>query len=179
MGVREITEKELQLLRKSSRDWFNLDIASRIRTTHVILVSEGKWTVTFVVSRSLYTYYKDLEAEPPPINIGTRLGLLMKNKFRFDVESIDLLGEFLTVSIILTEKGEQTALRGRNVPKSGIRTFSSNISKDQVVMLKNAKQDILGLGRSLMDLKSFKKLKPPEIAIKTILDRGWYIRKGN
>ncbi|MHA1313507.1 MAG: NIP7 pre-PUA domain-containing protein [Candidatus Helarchaeota archaeon] len=179
MIIREIHDAERLRMQEIVKKQFKKDLTNLLEQDDVLLVREGKWKEVYLTSRCLLEFLENIRNDNVPRHVGIRIGRFRRDSFRFDVESLDVIARLSMPRVVLLEKGEQTALYGRNIPKSGIKTPLPELNKNAFVLLENEQGDVLGLGKMLKDPKSFMAALPKEIMIEVILDRGWYIRKGH
>ena len=67
----------------------------------------------------------------------------------------------------------------RDIYCKSIISIKKGISREDKVLVTNASNDYLGLGKILLPISDFgDPKKKDEVAIKNIIDLGWYLRKG-
>jgi len=113
------------------------------------------------------------------MHFGSLIGTINKNsQFIYHFDSLDLIINITPQRIFVDEKGEQTTLYGRNLTKKMIENIISPIRADQKIIINNKHNDILGLGKFLMNQSKFEKAGKNQVVIKNLMDKGWYLRKG-
>lgn len=147
----------------------------------ILVVRNGR-NEAYAVSKSVYSLFGKVRRKRMPYSLGLFIGILRKKGGRFDV-SLELLSwlrrrGFVERVVTLTDEGEQHALYGRDLLKSSVAAVPSDLARGDMLLLVNGGGEVLALGKALCDYASTQEAEPTQRVVKTVKDKGWYLRKG-
>jgi len=141
-------------------------------------VRPGKKKEYFIVPPQNFKIFKDLEKKISPFFLGLPLGSSINNQFKLNIAVLDIISKFSKKTIIVTGKGEQTALYGRNIPKKFLKKVNFPAKKSDYAIITNKEKEAVAIGKFLINSEETPKFEPNQIIIKVLSDLGWYIREG-
>lgn len=100
-----------------------------------------------------------------PYSVGLYIGEIKGGRFFLGLEGASLIAPHTTKRVIVNENAEQLFLYGRDVFYNSIVDFSACKRGDRCLIV-NTKSELLGIGKVEKDM------------VKNLMDRGWYLRKG-
>lgn len=175
---RFIAPSEEKFIQKDISSKFGPSIFENIKKKYQLIVAEGKLKSVFLVPLQIVEIFNQIKEKESPSFIGIHFGDLLKNQFKFQITALEFISEHTKKYVILTGKGEQTALYGRNIPLKLIKKVETRIKKDEFVILRNELKESIALGKFLNDSEDLSKItNPNKIIIKIIMDLGEYLRK--
>ena len=176
---RFITSEEEDLIRQNIDSKFGEGIFDKIKNDSQLIVAIGNWKEIFLISPKLGEIFEKLRGIINPYFLGLYIGDISKNQFKIQINGFVLISQYTNRFVVVTNKGEQTALYGRNIPISLIIKIEMQAKKGDFVIIKNQLNESLALGKFLIDSDKISKINNPnKVIIKIISDLGWYIRKG-
>jgi len=105
-----------------------------------------------------------------PFSAGLFLGEMKGKDFMPSIALLDWISERSGKKIFLNKKASWLFLCGRDVFGEGI--LRGKASKNELVLVQNELDENLGYGKVIDDLS-----KKNKVVIKTILDKGYFLRK--
>lgn len=175
---RYISPTEEKIIQKDIDSKFGGNIFKNIQNNYHLMVAEGKWKNIFLVPHHIVDFFKVIKDKVSPNFLGIHFGDLLKKQFKIQIAGIESISEYTKKYIIVTGKGEQTALYGRNIPLALIKKVDTRIKKDEFVIIRNELNESIALGRFLIDSDNLSNIRNPNrIIIKILLDLGEYLRK--
>jgi len=147
----------------------------------VLLSTIAKRRELFLISKEQYEIYERLKSKGrDPYFIGIFVGMVrVEERIRYR-PSLDLFEKLFKVSrrnaVIVTEKSMENVLYGKDVLLEGIIDTINPIGKYPLVI--STRMEPIALGITLRDPKRWKGLEPKTVVIKTIMDKGRYLRSG-
>lgn len=173
---RKATMEEVSKIRETLREWTGRDVYREITSRKVVIVGEGKINEIFLVPIEVYDILNRTKNIRMPYYLGLFFGEI-DGEFKISLEGLWLISRYSKEKgIIVSEKGEQLFLYGRDVLEESIIEVGSSVRAGKKVIVFNKFYEPLGLG--VMVKRSDKRTGKPKVIIKNILDRGWYLRKG-
>ena len=157
---------------------FNLKSEDIIENKEIIALNYINNKDIFLISPSklkLIKFLPSKEIKHFSILIGN---INKKKQFNYQFETLELIKNFTNKKILVDSKGEQTTLYGRNVTKKMIKKSFSPLKSGKKNIIINEYDEVLGLGKSLINQNQFDETEEKKIVIKVLLDKGWYLRKG-
>jgi ribosome biogenesis protein Nip4 len=143
-----------------------------------IVIATGKRAEVFLVPQMVLEVFTETQGKRNPYCLGIYIGDLVHGEFLLGIEGATLCSPYTTRKVKVSDKGEQTVLYGRDIRRSQIRGFPPIIRKGEKVLVINALDETIAIGKALVDGEEFSVLPKENVAVKNILDRGWYLRKG-
>ncbi|NVM02086.1 MAG: hypothetical protein HWN67_07100, partial [Candidatus Helarchaeota archaeon] len=173
-----ISPSEERFIQKDINSKFGSKIYEKVKNNYQLIVAEGKWKSIFLVPPQIIEIFNKIKGKDTPIFIGIHFGDLLKNQFKIQIAALELISDYTKKYVILTGKGEQTALYGRNIPLALIKKVEPRIKKDEFVIVRNELKESIALGKFLIDSENLSKItNRNKIIIKIIMDLGEYLRK--
>lgn len=162
--MRELSEKELKVLRKALKFFNSLDFLDSFR----LLALEKE---VFAVSPELYEFLKQKNLE---CTAGVKIGEIGK-RLRLTLEGSFWLVKNDKRKVWVNERGEMLFLYGRDIFAGSI-VKTGKFKENEVVFVCNKHGDILGIGRSRFGSEEIRKIREDRVAIENLVDRGAYLR---
>ncbi|MDK2876842.1 MAG: ribosome subunit biosis protein [Archaeoglobaceae archaeon] len=162
--MRELSERELKVLRKAINFYNSFDFLSNFK----ILAREKE---LFAVSKDLHEFLSQRELE---CIAGVKIGEIGK-RLRLTLEGSFWLMKNEKKKVWVNEHGEMLFLYGRDIFAGSI-TKVGEFDENEVVFVCNEFGDILGIGRSRFKSSIVKELPKDRVFIENLVDRGAYIR---
>lgn len=178
LQFREINTEEYDVIKEQLISSLKFRDFERIITPFKIIVAEGNWKEILFVSDRMFKTFQDFKDFRNPYFMGFNFGDIAKGKFKISLEGITFISEYIEEKTILSSSGEKKVLYGRNLTKKDLRSFPSQIQKNDMSILINEDQEVLALGKYLVDKEEIENLEGNQIILKNIMDKGWYLRKG-
>jgi 60S ribosome subunit biogenesis protein NIP7 len=100
-----------------------------------------------------------------PYSVGLYIGEVKRGRFFLSLEGAYLLAPHTNKKVIVDDKAEQLVLYGRDVFSKSVVDFSA-CERGTRCLIMNNKGEPLGIGMVGKDV------------IENLMDRGWYLRKG-
>ncbi|MFQ5814906.1 MAG: PUA domain-containing protein [Candidatus Hydrothermarchaeaceae archaeon] len=100
-----------------------------------------------------------------PYSVGLYIGEVKRGRFFLGLEGAYLFASHTDKKIVVDDNAEQLVLYGRDVFSKSVVDFSACGHGDRCLMV-NTKGEPLGIGRVETGM------------VKNLMDRGWYLRKG-
>lgn len=171
MKVRKAKRNEIELVLKELSKFRNV---KEIFSGKFLLVEENKWKEFFLAGKKILkicNIFKDVHFA------GFFIGETKRNKFKISLELAYEISKLTNDrKVTINEKASQLFLYRRDILNNSIVDFDEKIRKGDIVIVCNEEGDCLGIGRAVIDGREFGKGK--KLAIRNIIDRGWYLRKG-
>ncbi|MHA1231329.1 MAG: NIP7 pre-PUA domain-containing protein [Candidatus Helarchaeota archaeon] len=185
---RNIDASEFRILRNHF-DYFGKQILDRISKNKHFVVGHGKRKEIFLISKCLYEIYTKLKKFRSPYYLGLFLGTIVKNKFIYSLNSLQILNKYSNKKIITNYRGEIQFIYGNDLYSKHILKIPINFKKYDKILVVNSRNELLGLGMTLYPIlksisqddtmtKKNDKITKQNIKIKNLIDIGWYLRKG-
>jgi len=134
----------------------------------------------YLVSNELLKMIEKLNEKDDIVIGGLYFGFIKKGRFFLSLESVEFLYKNNIFrdfkKLYINGKGEKSILYGNNLLKNMIINRPSNLYKNDFLLIFNDLNEIIALGRSLIDNESIKKRKPNDIVVINLVDKGIYLR---
>ena len=178
-SIKKLTKLEYEFISEKILHDFNVNFDELIRNEHILIKIQEKYKAqVYLVEKSDLEFIRDL-----PISEIKHFGILIASFFRetfsYNFEFLDLIAPLTKRKIIVNSKGEQTTLYGRNPTKKMLKKSYFDFKSGDTLIILNTIEEILGLGRSIVNKKKLNTMDERKVIIKNINDKGWYLRKGN
>lgn len=114
-------------------------------------------------------------------SVGLYFGFIKKNMFYLSLEGAEFLHrekifpEFQ--ELILNIKGEKSYLYGNNISRNMIEKIPQKLKKNNILLVLNNLNEIIGISQSQCDEKIIHTLKPKDFVAINMSDKGKYLRK--
>jgi 60S ribosome subunit biogenesis protein NIP7 len=162
MRFRKLSKGGKKVLRSAGEDL--LADTERLLKNRVLVVSIGGRKEVFAANRETYEVLQRLEVDP--YFVGLYLGEIKNGRFLLGLEGGGLLAASCRKRIKVDEAVEQLVLYGRDVFINSIHEAYPGMRKGDRCLILNRRGEFLAVGRVEGKI------------IKNLLDRGWYLRKG-
>ena len=143
-----------------------------------IILATGKRIELFLVTDELISVFTKIQGKRNPYCLGVYFGDLLNNELLLSIEGATLCSPHTNQKVVVSDKGEQAVLYGRDIQRSFVRKFPLLIVRSQKVIITNDLGEVLALGSALVSGEEFNGAPENSLIVKNIIDRGWYLRKG-
>ena len=147
--------------------------AAKLFEGNIILARNNRVEI-FKVSDELLKIYKLLREYREPYCFSNFIGEATK-KFRISLMAIHEYVKLGKRIVRINEKAEQLFLYGRDVFSSSIVSHTNDFDEGDYVMVCNDKGEALGVGQAMAPAQIINELGD-FIAVKNLMDLGWYLR---
>lgn len=154
---------------------------SKEKMMFVIDTNEGNRNPNiFLISKYLTETLKIISKKDQIYSGGLYFGFFKGGKLLISLEGAEFLykkGIFLKESIlIVNDDAEKAILYGNKISKKMLLEFPK-ISRKQLYIVLNSRNEVIALAKLLIDLTNLEKLKPTDIIAINLVDKGYYLRK--
>jgi ribosome biogenesis protein Nip4 len=163
---RDPLPEEWRVLRVFERE-FRVSLP-RVLKGRRLIVSEGRRREVSAVSRGAWRTLCILRK--PPYYAGLTLGEVVGGKFLLGLEGAHLIAPFTDRWIQVNERAEQLVLYGRDVFSKSVIGAGTELKKGDRCLILNPQGETIAIGEIRGDGE--------KIRSTNLLDRGWYLRKG-
>jgi len=175
---REPTKTEAEIIRDSLLYWVEKDNLQLINEKYHFVIGEGNWKEVFITNRITSAFIKN-KKHISPYSIGLGIGEIKSNKLLLSLSGGYFISAFTDKRAIINPEAEQLFLYMRDIYCKSIISIKEGLAKEDKVLVANTSNDYLGLGKILLPISDFENPKKgDDVAIKNIIDLGWYLRKG-
>jgi ribosome biogenesis protein Nip4 len=175
---REPTKTEIEIIRNSLLYWVDKEKLAQINETHHFIIGEGNWKEVFITNSATMAIVMNRK-NITPYSTGLGIGEIKKNDLLLSLSGGYFISEYSNKKAIISPESEQLFLYMRDIHCKSIISINEELSIEDKVLIANSYNDYLGLGKIVIPISDFKKTdNEDEIAIKNIIDLGWYLRKG-
>ncbi len=143
-----------------------------------VVIATGKRVEIFLVSKELMTAFTNIQRKRNPYCLGVYFGDLLNNELLLSIEGATLCSAYTDQKVRVSDIGEQAVLYGRDIQRSSIRNYPPSVLRKQKVIITNELGEVLAVGNALVNGEEFNDAPENSPVIKNIIDRGWYLRKG-
>ncbi|MFX0004965.1 MAG: PUA domain-containing protein [Candidatus Hodarchaeota archaeon] len=113
--------------------------------------------------------------------VGLYFGFIKRGEFFLSLEG----AEFLyarglipnLVQVHVNEGGEKSVLYGNNILKNMVVKKSYNFKENSFLIIFNKEEEIIALGRAIIDSNQIQNLKPEDLIAINLSDKGIYLRE--
>jgi ribosome biogenesis protein Nip4 len=175
---REPTETETKMIQSALVYWIEKSKLQIIEKNHHFIIGEGNWREVFITNSSVSSIIKE-KSVITPYSVGLGIGELKKDEFLLSLSGGYFIFNYSDKKATISPEAEQLFLYRRDIHCKSITKISEKLSQEDKVLIGNSSNDYLGLGKIVLPISEFKKPQNEnEVAIKNIIDLGWYLRKG-
>jgi ribosome biogenesis protein Nip4 len=162
LEFRRLKKEDMEVLRgQFSR--FGTDL-STVMGDRVLIGSYGGRLEVFATTGDAHHTLEECKKEP--YTVGLYLGEIKRGRFLLGLEGAALLGPHTDKKVVVNKKAEQLVLYGRDVLHKSVLKLPPGLKPQEKCLMVNEDGEVLGIGRVERD------------CIKNLLDRGWYLRRG-
>ena len=178
-SIKKLTNLELEFVSEKIFSDFNVNLNELIENEQILIKIQEKYKAqVFLINKSDLEFIQNL-----PISEIKHFGVLIahffKETFSYHFEFLDLIAPLTNRKIVVDSKGEQTTLYGRNPTKRMLKRSHFDFKSGNLLIILNNLEEILGIGRGIVNKNKLNKTDERKVIIKNINDKGWYLRKGN
>jgi len=162
MKFRELTEDEKKILEGLSREYL-ADLGQALKGKALVVSHNGRREV-FMTNKEALRVLHGMQVEP--YFLGLYLGEIRGQRFILGLEGGTIITPFSRKRITVDDKVEQLVLYGRDVFINSIHRFDARLKEGDKCLIINREGEFLAIGRVRGRI------------VKNLLDKGWYLRKG-
>ncbi len=175
---REPTKTEVEIIRDSLQYWVEKEKLQLITEKYHFVIGDGNWKEVFITNRTTSTFVTN-KKHISPYSIGLGIGEIKNNELLLTLSGGYFISSHTDLKAIINPEAEQLFLYMRDIYSKSIISIKEGLSKGDKVLVANTSNDYLGLGKILLPISDFgDPKKEDEVALKNIIDLGWYLRKG-
>ncbi|NPE08522.1 MAG: hypothetical protein GNW80_09610 [Asgard group archaeon] len=175
---REPTQAEAEIIRDSLLYWVDNDNFLLIDEKYHFVIGDGNWKEVFITNKTTSTFVTG-KKRISPYSIGLGIGEIKKNNLLLTLSGGYFISPYTDKRAIINPDAEQLFLYKRDIHCKSIISIKKGLSSEDKVLITNTSNDYLGLGKILLPISDINDpKKEDEVAIKNLIDLGWYLRKG-
>jgi 60S ribosome subunit biogenesis protein NIP7 len=164
--LRKPNKKEMGIIKQALRIYAN-------EVDFNLLVKDGIRKEVYAISDDLLGFIN--KAKLNIVCAGIKVGEVGK-RFRFSLEGTFYLANKKRKRIYVNNKGEMLFLYGRDILAESVVDVTDDVRENDMVMVCNARDDIIGIGRSEFDASRIREVEK-RVVVENFVDRGEYLRK--
>ena len=175
---RELTSEEKNQLDKELSYWLSEKNIKELYDENKFIVGEGNWRELFIVNPMTFNILITNE-NISPYSVGLGFGEYKKSGLLLSLGGGEIISDKTEKIAIIKDEAEQVFLHKRDIYSKSIETIATNVNIGDKVIIQNTKREFLGVGKleQILD-EIIKKKDSRNVALKNVLDLGWYLRKG-
>ena len=174
---RQINEMEKKAIQNELNYWLSSNEIERMLRDYSFTIAEGKWKEILISNVEVAEIL--FEKGISPYSIGANFGEFKEDSIELGLFGLQLIGEKTNKTVVITPEAEQAFLYRKDIYFESIVEINDSLKKDDKVIVRNKEGDVLGVGKISLDLQNKKMKKQGNIvAIRNLMDLGWYLRKG-
>jgi ribosome biogenesis protein Nip4 len=175
---RSLHDEEKTALHDALVFWIESDKVNEILKSYKFFVGEGRWKELFITNKKVKGLL-DKNAQISPYSIGLGFGEFREDGLILSLSGASFIVKHSTRSIKVNEKAESLFLYRRNILCQSILEINNDLAIDEKVLVINEHNDFLGIGQlKITPQRVFLEKYENQLAIKNLMDLGWYLRKG-
>ncbi len=175
---RKLNQIEEEQLDKELSYWISEDNKQRLYLENRFMVGEGNWRELFIVNPTTYELVINDEMISP-YSVGLGFGEYKKSGLLLSLGGAGILCNQTEIKAVLVDEAEQLFLFKRDIISTSISQITKKVNIGDKVIVVNTKNEFLGVGKLeqiLDDIINHKDTR--SIALRNIIDLGWFLRKG-
>ncbi len=175
---RKLNQIEEEQLDKELSYWISDENKQRLYHENRFMVGEGNWRELFIVNPITFDLVINDE-KISPYSVGLGFGEYKKSGLLLSLGGGGILCNQTEIKAVINEKAEQLFLFKRDIISTSITQITKKVNIGDKVIVVNTKNEFLGVGKLeqiLDDIINHKDTR--NIALRNIIDLGWYLRKG-
>ncbi|MEE8168332.1 MAG: NIP7 N-terminal domain-related protein [Candidatus Hydrothermarchaeales archaeon] len=161
MKFKRLEKKEFDALKKLKHE-FGVDLEKILDDKVLFVALDGRKEV-FATNKQASEALEKLKRDP--YSIGLYLGEIRGGRFILSLEGASVIARYTDKKVIVSRKAEQLVLYGRDVFSKSAVNFET-LAEGERCLIVNDRDELLGIGRVEKGM------------VKNLMDRGWYLRKG-
>ncbi|MHA1467050.1 MAG: hypothetical protein ACTSP6_03110 [Promethearchaeota archaeon] len=146
-----------------------------------ILSTNDKFPSIYLVPNNLIEIINRFESEISISSLGVYFGFIKKNQFLLSLEGAEFLNKLNAFPekhhIVVNNEGEKSILYGNHIITKFLHKTPKLLEKNAFVLILNESNELISIGYSQVDFDLICKLKPKDIIVKNLKDKGYYLRK--
>ncbi|MHA1126098.1 MAG: NIP7 pre-PUA domain-containing protein [Candidatus Heimdallarchaeota archaeon] len=175
---RNLDANEKKELRESVSFWIESSKVNKILTNYRFFVGEGRWKELFITNNKVKVIL-DKNTNISPYSIGMGFGEFREKGLNISLSGASMIAQHSNRAIKVNEKAESLFLYRRNILCQSILEINNDLEIDEKVLVVNEHNDFLGIGQlKISPQRVFLEKYENQLAIKNLMDLGWYLRKG-
>ena len=175
---RKLTEEEEEHLDKELTYWLAEENKQLLYKENRFIVAEGNWKELFILNPKTFDLLINNEAISP-YSVGLGFGEYKKTGLILSLGGGGILSSQTEKVAIIKDETEQVFLHKRDILSKSIIKIAFNVNIGDKVIIQNTKNEFLGIGKLEQILDDIIQHKDQRsVALKNVLDLGWYLRKG-
>jgi len=164
LTFRPPTDREMSLLRSLDSE-FGIDIGRIIRGKRVV-VGEGRRKEFFITNKRTEQVLEEMKKDP--YTVGLYIGEERAGSFILGLEGAELIARHCKKTITVNKKAEQLVLYGRDIFPNSVLAASEPLKRGERALVLNERGEAIGIA----------KVRLGSVFAENLIDRGWYLRKG-
>ena len=173
-----ISKSDRKIISNQLKLDFNLKLDDIIEDKEMFIIENPEKKNVYIIESSKSKLINSLPSREIK-HFGILIGTIRKeHQFDYHFELLDFVKKLTIEKTLVDSKGEQTTLYGRNITKKMIKKVFSKIKSGKKTLIINKYEDVLGLGKFLLNQENFDKIEDKKVVLKNIIDKGWFLRKG-
>lgn len=156
-------------------------IKDRLYISFDIIFEKNPYPSIYLLFSDQENLYIKFEANLQITSAGLYFGFLKKETFRISLEGVEYLTKkedcFKEQKLVVNSKGEKSVLYGTDIFKEDVLKIPIKLRIGDFLIILNLQNEICAIAQSIMDIKTFKDLKPRSKIALNLVDKGYYLRK--
>jgi len=182
---REVTMAEKKLIIDTIDRSFGMGVANKVLNSGTLVIIDNRNKIVYKMSKALHQTVKYLERSlnllkiPKFHSFGLSIGFFKGEQFLIGIEMIRDIAKYSNKIVVVTSKGEQLFLYGRNLQKRSLNRIPRQLQAGDQVIIQNMRKEAIGIGELLEDMCNLDIVSPKREVINNLNDLGTrYLRKG-
>ncbi len=144
------------------------------------VIAEGPRVEAYLAPPEVASSLQRLLKVRMPYSLGLFAGRVDHGELQVSLELATRLMSSLPKRkmVLLRDEAEQPVLYGHDVLAGSIQQIERDVRRRELVILANERGEILALGQMLDDAAKLSRAALKGRAIRNLIDKGWYLRKG-
>ena len=174
---RSLSSYELEIVKKTLSYWLDIGQLTKFLNDYFLIAGEGKWIELFITNQLIVTQIEKKAINPYTIGLG--FGEIKENNLHLTLAGASVISKLTNKIAIVNSNAEQLFLYMRDILAKSVLTVEESIQINDKMLVLNETRDFLGIGILKIPIPNLKKKEnSKKVAIKNIIDLGWYLRKG-
>ncbi|MFW9820611.1 MAG: hypothetical protein ACFFE5_13455 [Candidatus Thorarchaeota archaeon] len=153
----------------------NLYVFIKSKTQHII------YPQIYLLSEELKKILKKINAFYHISSGGLYFGFIKRGEFYLSLEGADYLHKRGYISNLLqlyvNTKGEKSILYGNNILKNMLIMKTYSFKENDFILVFNDEDELIAIGSSVIEGNDIKNLKPDDLVVNNLSDKGRYLRE--
>ena len=161
MKLNDLNSKDLEILKGITEYGVELSL---ILKDNILMASDHNRKEIFILKKETREVLSKIKHQP--YFAGLFIGEIKREKFYLSLEGGSLITPYSNKLIKINDKAEQLVLYGRDVFINSILKYGHPLKQGDKCLILNKNSEFLAIGRLRGNI------------IENLLDKGWYLRKG-